>query len=238
MPKAPKWLFDVAEKLMPKLPLMEVSSTELLSPAVKKICFTGDFDSLAFPVGCYIDFRVSDTEVRRYTVSNADINNRVLDFIVHLHAEAPGSSFMNQLKAGDKIDLNKPRGERRYYDEAAEKFVIFGDETSLALACSFLPVLKKNKHAFQFYFELDDQNKNLPAILGLENCTVFPKNGSFKNEAWISSLPAIQAPEWQDARFVLTGNVASAQAFRKVIKSKTKGKIVLQGYWLEGKQGL
>lgn len=238
MPSAPKWLFDAVDLLISKLPLVEVIYTELLSRSVKKIRFRGDFKNIHFPVGSYIDFRVSDTDARRYTVSNWDTENGFLEVIVHLHGDGPGCRFMNNLKAGDKINMNKPRGERNYYDSSAEKFIIFGDETSLALACSFLPVLKKNKHQFQFYFELDDENKNIPEQLGLENCTIFPKNGSFGNEEWISDLPVLKAVNCQTANFVLTGNVRSAQTFKKAIKIKAAKKIYLHGYWLEGKKGL
>jgi len=237
MPSAPKWLFDSVEFLMPKNPLAKITETIFLSPMVKKIRCSGELKNFNFKVGSYIDFRVNDTEARRYTVSYVDTKNGVLEFIVHLHGNGSGCSFMDSLKVGDNIKLNTPRAYN-YYDKSAEKFVIFGDETSLGLARSFLPVLKENNHLFQFYFELDDENKNVPEILGLENCTVFAKNGSFKNEEWISNLPIFKSVDWQNANFVLTGNVKSAQTFRRVIKNKTNGKVYLHGYWLEGKKGL
>jgi hypothetical protein len=74
--------------------------------------------------------------------------------------------------------------------------------------------------------------------LGIENYTVFRKDGSFRNEEWISNLPVITHAEWKNANFILTGNVISAQTFRRVVKSKTNGKVFLHGYWLEGKKGL
>jgi len=237
MPNAPKWIFDVAERLLPKLSLMEVVHLELLSPSVRKIRFSGDFSNLSYKVGSYIDFRVSDTAARRYTASYTDTQNGVIELIVHLHGEGSGSQFMANLKVGDKVNNNQPRAYR-YYDESAEKFVIFGDETSLGLARSFLPVLKKKQQKFTFIFELDEENKTIPELLGLENFNVFPKDGSFRNEAWISELPVIKASDWQDANFVLTGNAKSAQTFKKVIKDKTNGNVYLHGYWLEGKKGL
>jgi NADPH-dependent ferric siderophore reductase len=238
MPSAPKWLFDTVEHFIPKLPLVEVTHTQLLSRSVKKIRFKGDFKNAHFSVGAYIDFRVSDTEARRYTVSNADTQNGFMELIVHLHGNGPGCRFMNNLTAGSRINMNKPRGERNYYDKSAENFIIFGDETSLALACSFLPVLKKNKHQFQFYFELDNENKNVPELLGIENCLIFPKNGSFRNEEWISDLPVFRTVDHHKTNFILTGNGRSAQTFKKVIKIKGIQKIYLHGYWLEGKKGL
>lgn len=238
MPSAPKWLFDAVDLLMPKLPLVSINAVELLSPSLKKIQFKGDFKNLHFPVGAFVDFRVSETDARRYTVSLADPENGIIEMIVHLHGDGSGRHYMDSLKVGDLIDMNKPRGERSYYDPKAEKYVIFGDETSLGLACSFLPVLKQNNHQFLFYLEMDQENQHVPQQLGLENCVLFDKNRSFKNEDVIDDLPIFQTGNWDQATFVLTGNVSSAQRFKKVIKKKTKAKTYLHGYWLEGKRGL
>ncbi|UZR96366.1 FAD-binding oxidoreductase [Chondrinema litorale] len=237
MPNAPKWVFDVAERLMPKLPLMEVTKTESLSAEVKRVQFKGDFNTLNIQVGSYMDFRVSDTEVRRYTISYIDHKKSIIEFIVHIHGKGAGSQFMNNFQIGNIANVNQARAHK-YYEESVEKYVIFGDETSLGLACSFLPVLKQNGHQFQYYFELEDANKNVPQLLQLENFTVFPKNGSFENDNWLNYLPIFQTPDWQEYKFILTGNVKSAKAFRKLIKKKCNAKIILHGYWLEGKKGL
>ncbi len=238
MPSAPKWLFDVAERLLlPKIPLMEVSVSEYLSPTIKKIRFKGTFDSLQFQVGSYLDFRVSDTEARRYTVSYLDPKKEILEFIVHLHGEGQGRQFMENLKLGDKIVVSAPRSHK-CYEKSLKNYLIFGDETSLALACSFLPVLINNGHQFHFYFELEQVNQDIPKLLGIPNCTVFTKDGSFLNEAWISELPIFRSPASNDTTFVLTGNAKSVQAFKKTIKNQSKAKIFSHGYWLEGKKGL
>lgn len=237
MPNAPKWIFDVAERLLPKLSLMEVVNIETLTPTIKIIRFKGNLEKIIFQIGSYIDFRVSDTEVRRYTVGLVDSIQEHIEFIVYLNRKGTGCGFMNGLKIGDKINLNPPSA-RKYYDKYAEKFVIFGNETSLGLALTFLPVLKENKKQFQFYFKLDEENINVPKILGIENFRAFVKDSSFRNEEWVSNLPVMNSIEWQNANFVLTGNVKSAQTFWKVIKNKTNRKVHLHGYWLEGKKGL
>lgn len=149
-----------------------------------------------------------------------------MEIIVHLHGDGNGSEFMDNLKTGDKITLNKPRTDLRYYDKSVEKYVIFGDESSLGLVRSFLPAFQKNNHKFQFIFELDNENKFVPELLGLKNCFVFTKNGLFRNEEWVGDLPVLTIPEWREANFVLTGNVKSAQTFRKVINNKINGKYI------------
>ncbi|GEM63092.1 hypothetical protein SF1_10740 [Sphingobacterium faecium NBRC 15299] len=99
-------------------------------------------------------------------------------------------------------------------------------------------MLKQNKHLFQFYLELDDENKEVPALLGLENYQIFPKDGSFSQEKWIADLPLFYDETWLDASYILVGNVISIQTFRKVLKNKGAKRISAQGYWLQGKKGL
>jgi len=55
----------------------------------------------------------------------------------------------------------------------------------------------------------------------------------------IANLPFFKTNKWKTSNFVLTGNVKSMQNFKKVLKSHGFiGKIMTQGYWLEGKTGL
>ncbi|MNK17915.1 anthranilate dioxygenase reductase [compost metagenome] len=238
MPSAPKWLFDAVELIITKLSSITIRNVELLSPSLKKIQFHGDFSRIDFPVGAYIDFRVNENDARRYTVSHVDTEKALLELIVHLHGDGPGKNYMDRLQIGDLIDLNRPRSERNYYAKSANRLVIFGDETSLGVACAFLPELKRKGHPFQYYLELDEENMNVPERLKLENYVVFPKHGTFQNQEWLEKLSVLNDPAWAEANFVLTGNVKSAQAFKKAIKSKTNGKVFLHGYWLEGKKGL
>ncbi|ANI89757.1 oxidoreductase [Arachidicoccus ginsenosidimutans] len=238
MPRAPKWLFDTVDLLTTKLPDVTVDETVFLSPSVKKIRMSGVFDKVKLTVGAYIDFRVTETEVRRYTVSNFDKETQSMEFIVHLHGKGCGADYMNALQPGDVLSLNKPSTMIKYYDSSFQQYIIFGDESSLGLAQSFAPVLKQNKHIFQFIFELDEENLKIPEILGLESVIVYPKTGLFKNEEWIKQLPVFPLQNEDHIKFILTGNVKSAQTFRKVIKDTTKSKVYLHGYWLEGKKGL
>ena len=166
-----------------------------------------------------------------------DMKESTLDIIFHIHNQGVGSRYIENLETGDAIYVSEPRG-KKLYDPAIKQQLVFGDETSLGLACSFLPFLKQNQQQYRFYFELAEENKDVPGLLGLENCTVFPKHGLFRNEKWINDLPFFKSPDWATAAFALTGNVNSVQAFRKVLKNNTKGKIFSRGYWLEGKKGL
>lgn len=231
----PKWVGDLFSSALS--PNMKILSVECLSPHIKRIRFQGDIYKMNFEIGYASVIRVTETAYRNYTVAYYNKQQGIFDIVFHIHGNGPGSGYANNLQAGDEIFISGPRG-KKFYDAKAGKHFIFGDETTLGLACSFLPVLEQGRHEFQCYFELEEENKDVPRLLGLKNYTVFPKNGSFRNEKWLSELPVFQKEEWRDASFVLAGNVRSVQAFRKVLKNRNASKVASQGYWLEGKSGL
>lgn len=217
-----------------KIPLMTVLETTYINPHFKKIRFEGNIIGMDFQVGYAVAVRVSDTEYRNYTASFADTKTGMLEIIVHLHHNAPGATFMAALDVDDTIRVSMPRG-KKIYDPAVKKHHIFGDETSLGLACAFLPLLKKGNHSYHFYFELDAENKSVPGLLGIENYSVFEKRETFQNEELIAELLI----DIQECNFIITGNALSAQTIRKVLKRNTvKGKIYTQAYWANGKKGL
>jgi NADPH-dependent ferric siderophore reductase len=218
-------------------PNVKVLETNYISPNIKRIRFQGDISKWNFKIGYASVIRVSETEFRNYTVARHDKENGAFDIIFHIHGNGVGSQFIDNLKAGYELFVSPPRG-KNLYDPNVKQQLFFGDETSLGVACALLPLLKKKNHQFQFYFELDEENKNVPELLGMDNCIVFPKKDSFRNEKWINELPLFKTTEWNTANFALVGNVKSVQTFRKVLKNKPKGNVYSQGYWLEGKKGL
>ncbi|MBL3658298.1 FAD-binding oxidoreductase [Fulvivirga sediminis] len=239
MPTAPKWVNDAFETLASSMMrTVEVVGTTTITPQLKKIRFQGDFKTLRFEIGYSISFRINAKDTRHYTVSYGNCEEGILEVIAHIHGNAPGSNFMKQLKPGDVVKMAIPFGPKQY-DPEIKKQLIFGDETSLSLMLAFLPVLQQNKHQYQFYIELNEENISVPKILGLDNYTVFSKHEVFRNKEKIRELPIFKNGDWKNANIVLTGNINSLQNFRKVFKEHNhKGKPFVKGFWLEGKKGL
>lgn len=235
--KLPKWAADLTEKTGSIMSAMRVAETVYISPNVKKIRFQGDISRMNFQIGYANVIRVSDTEFRNYTAAYHNVRDGILDIIFHMHGNGVGGRYIDTLQPEDELRISIPRG-KKMYDETIRQQFIFGDETSLGLACSILPILQKNNHQYQFYFELDSENQHVPDLLGLENYTVFAKNNTFKNQQWINELAVFNTDEWKTSNYILTGNANSVQTFRKVLKGKSRVNIVSQGYWLEGKKGL
>lgn len=231
----PRWVSNLfGSTLHPNAKVLEIF---WISRNIKKIRFQGDISKWNFQIGYASVVRVSETEFRNYTVAYYDLKKGIFDIVFHIHGNGVGSIYINNLKVDDKIFISPPRG-KNLYDPSVKNQIVFGDETSLGLVCSFLPILKQSQHQFEFYFELDEENKNVPKLLKIENSTIFSKKGLFKNENQINDLIVFQTVDWQISNFILTGNVKSVQIFRKILKSATTGKIFSQGYWLEGKKGL
>ncbi len=221
------------------LRMVKVEQVTYLNPNIKTIRLKGNFSALHFAPGFTVSFRVSPTESRHYTVSQVDPSARFIECIVHIHGNAPGASYINELQPGDEKIKLAVLGSDKQYDAKVKKQIIFGDETSLSLMLSFLPVLRQNEHDYQFFIELDEDNRNIPEKIGLDNCTVFFFIYLFRDQDKIQQLSLFNDEEWSDANMVLTGNVRSLQNFRKVLKENShKGKIYAKGYWLEGKKGL
>lgn len=239
MPTAPKWLNDALEKIAPSfIRLVKVEKSVYLNPHLKKVRLKGNFTSLDFAPGFTISFRVTPTESRHYTVC-ADDSKKYIEFIAHLHGNAVGADYINNLQPDDQEIKLAVLGSDKQYDPKVEKQLIFGDETSLSLMLSFLPFLKKNNHQFMFYIELEEENMIIPEEIGLYNYTVFSKRDVFRNVEEIQQLTLLNDSEWSDANVILTGNVKSVQNFRKALKlNNHKGRIYVKGYWLEGKKGL
>jgi NADPH-dependent ferric siderophore reductase len=239
MPKAPKWFNDTVETLISsKMPLVRVTEMEYLTPCIKRIRLQGDLKGLTFHPGYAISVRINDTEYRNYTPAFEDVEKGIIELIVHLHGDAPGSRYMNNLSTGDELKLVPPRG-KKVYSENVKQYFFFGDETTVALAYALNERVKKNKALLQFYFELDTENKNIPAILGLDNYNVFSKNKSFIEIDLINKWPLFQGPGVKDACFIVTGNATSVQTVRRALKQHAvSGNIIAQAYWAAGKTGL
>lgn len=231
----PKWVGDLfANSLHPNSKAIEIS---YITPEIKKIRFKGDIAKMSFEIGLANAIRVSETEFRNYTVAYYDKKNGIFDILFHIHGNGIGSQYINAVKRDDELYISIPRGRKIYNSNIKQQF-FFGDETSFGVAYALLHFFKKNNHQFQFYFELNEINKGVPEQLGLENVSIYPKKGLFKDEEWLSNLPPLKTEEWNEANFILLGNAKSVQIFRKILKNKTRGNIESQGYWLEGKKGL
>ncbi|WP_413512364.1 FAD-binding oxidoreductase [Myroides odoratus] len=230
----PKWLTSLfGQALQPNVKSIEIDA---LSPEIKRIRFKGDLSKWNMQLGYASVIRISETEFRNYTIASYDQVQGIFDVIFYINGKGIGSQKIGTLQKEEVLFISPPRG-KRMYESSVHQQVFFGDETSLGLAYSLFPLLKQNNHQFHFYFELNPANNHLPAVLGLDNYTVKTKDKNLDTEKWNHLLDSSTWIDWEEAAFILTGNAITIQQQRKILKERKAGKILSQGYWVEGKKG-
>lgn len=234
-----KWIQQAFDGIMGSfMRTFIVLETRYLSSQIKVIRCKGDLTGYSDQVGHAVAILVAPMQYRNYTPSFIDIENGVLDIVCHIHGNGPGSDFFYNISAGDVIQMSNPRGFKYYNSEVLQQ-VFFGDETSLGTALSMHTAMQNKQHQFQFIFELEEDNKEVPQELGLENTLVFTQKDIFYDVEKLKELDLFKSKEWKSANYVLTGNVQAIQTIRKLLKVQKAGeKIFTKGYWLQGKKAL
>jgi NADPH-dependent ferric siderophore reductase len=243
MPSIPKWIGDTMEAVFSGMIVpVSVVGVEYIFPELKKISMQGDFSKMKFTPGNVIEFRVTNTDFRHYTISSFDKEKGVCEMLVYLHGQGVGSLWIDDLKAGDRLKMMGPGGKMSYQSSFQHHFV-FGDETSLGLLFCMERTAIKNGQSFIGLVELEKWHVDWVNYLKNENIKL--TESSFEN-------PAQQAidllGQWKNylnenitnTCFYLTGRAKSIQRFRKFLKDKgvASKQIKTEPYWAEGKNGL
>jgi NADPH-dependent ferric siderophore reductase len=242
MPNVPKWVADQMENILSsKFMQVEVAAVINYSAEIKKITFKADLSRVDFYAGSAINFRAGDTEIRHYTPSAFDSAAGTFEVLFHVHGNGPGSNLAGRLRPGDRLKVSVPGG-RRLYDKDKAFHFFFGDETSLSFYDAVRREVIKNNQWPMGIFELNEINRHVPEDLGYDVKTVLrtPENPAREAvtllDGYVNTIPGL----FKDTAFYLTGNVASVQKFRAVLKKHgiSSKNIKLQGYWAEGSVGL
>jgi NADPH-dependent ferric siderophore reductase len=242
MPNVPKWIADQMENLLSSKYLdVEVIETIKYSEELKKIIFSADLQNIDCHPGSSMIFRASDRELRHYTPYNFAKAAGSFEVMFHLHGKGPGSALAARMLPGDRLKISAPGG-KKLYEPKGDYHYFFGDETSLSFYFALMEEIHRNSQVCRGVLELNEGNLNVPEDLGCDIRTVLrsPENPASTAiavlEADLAAIPRIL----RQAVFYLTGNVASVQAFRKVLRSLgvASRNIKLQGYWAEGSVGL
>jgi len=242
MPHIPKWLGDTIETVFSRMITpVEVSGVEYFLPDLKKIVMKGDFSKLNFLPGNVIEFRVTATEFRHYTVSAFDKAQQTCEMLIYLHDRGVGSKWAQNLKTGDKLGLMGPTSRIKYKTDHKAHF-IFGDETSVGLMQFMAKEAGRRGHSYHCLAELDESNCRWLEALDIPACVVSKEYEPAARPAVeaIAARPADFWQQWSNAAFYLTGRAKSIQAVRKALVAQgiAMKNIFTEPYWAEGKKGL
>ena len=174
--------------------------------------------------------------MRTYTPMSWDEQRGATAFLVYLHGDSPGAKWGRDVKAGDTVQFFGPR-RSLVLDEGTAPVVLFGDETSFAVAHAFRTAAKRDVTPL---FEVSNRMDCRQALreLGFEGQDV-------KREAGDAHLAVVHERLREALRakpgatLVMTGRAQSIQALRAKLRSDgERATPKVKAYWAVGKEGL
>ncbi len=239
MPSMPKWLNDTMENILSSKYIRETTVTEIqnISENLKRIKFSSNLQGLEYKPGYSIEFRVNDTDYRRYTPYNFDKINNTFEILFHVHGNTVGCNYLQNLNIGDCIKYIIPRG-KDIFKNNLEHHIVIGDETALGAALSIKNEVEGYSHySFDSIFELNNHQilKDLE-LYGYYTLIDDPE----KIIESIDFLVDEKIIQLEESAFYIFGNGKTLQNVRKSLKQKniSSYQIFSQAYWIEGKKGL
>ncbi|HEY0466933.1 MAG TPA: siderophore-interacting protein [Polyangiaceae bacterium] len=174
---------------------------------------------------------------RTYTPIDWDAQAGRTRILGYAHGDGPGSSWLRDLRPGDECDLFGP-GASLDARSLPSQLAVFGDETSIGLACALAS--QDHGRPVRCYFEVDDVGRveEVIATLGLGNVTCFGKQSG---DAHLQQLEAaLQSLAADGASFVLTGKASTIQGLKRSLKLRAvpASRVAARAYWAPGKTGL
>ena len=124
---------------------LEVVETEILAPGLQRMIVTAPgLDGLRYTAGQDLMLRIPrpDGSVtnRRYTIRRFDATRAEVTIDVSLHGAGPGTDWIREARAGDRIDAIGPRGKITPRLDATWH-VFIGDETGMPGALAMIEAL-------------------------------------------------------------------------------------------------
>lgn len=175
-----------------------------------------------------------DEGMRTYTPFGFDAAKRSMQLLAWLHAkESPGARWASEVSPGAHVTYFGPRRSLRL-DALTGHVVVFGDETSFALARS---LFEARRATVQGIFEVFDPHECSTVLdtLGLEHRTLLARTADLRHLDQAVAAIAASTP----THLVLTGNAKSIQRLRTTLKQASLSVPQLtKAYWAEGKRGL
>lgn len=174
--------------------------------------------------------------MRTYTPLTWDEERGATSFLVYLHGDSPGAKWGREVKVGDTVSFFGPR--RSLFLEAADApVVLFGDETSFAVAYAFRTAARRDVTSV---FEVTEPDACSPVLreLGIAGEVVTREPGDAHLARLYERLrDALRAKP--GAVLVMTGRAQAIQALRARLRGDgDRATPKVKAYWAVGKTGL
>jgi NADPH-dependent ferric siderophore reductase len=230
-----------------------ISSVTALSDRFRLIELRGDaLKGVAWTPGDKIQVAIGSGFTRRtYTPISWDATVGTTRLLVYLHGGGAGSQWASDLQPGDLCDFSGPR-KSLDVSVLASDTILFGDETSFALAAAAAAAATATATATataysgmrqgetHCVFEVDDTVAAQAVIdrLGLRDASVIERQpAGVHHDVLFKRLAGFLS---DDADFILTGQASAIRYLHHSLKlgGLPASRLRVKAYWAQGKTGL
>lgn len=216
-----------------------ISAITALSDRFRLIELRGDaLKGVAWTPGDKIQVAIGSGFTRRtYTPISWDATTGTTRLLVYLHGQGAGSRWADNLKIGDACDFSGPRRSLDVSALASET-IVFGDETSFALATAACQ--GTHQSGIHCVFEVENTVAAQAVIdqLGLRSTSLIARRPADAHHPSLSQK--MTAFMMDETDFLLTGKAASIRYLHHAMKQGglSASRLRVKAYWAEGKTGL
>lgn len=215
-----------------------VAAVAVLSEHFRLIDLEGEgLKGLKWTVGQKLQISMgSGMTSRTYTPMSWDAEGGKTRLLAFAHGEGPGSRWVAGLREGDMCQVFGPRGSLDLSGLDAP-LVLFGDETSFALAASLRAIPRARASSVFEVTDIAESSVVLEAV-GLGDAMLIARVADDAHLPGIATELSSRAAS--GASFVLTGKAQSIQHVSCVLKTAGAGssRMKAKAYWAPGKTGL
>lgn len=215
-----------------------IAAVKPLSAHFRLIDIEGDaLKDIAWAVGQKLQIAMgTGMTTRTYTPISWEAGQGRTRLLAFAHGDGPGSRWIEGLRQGDACQFFGPRRSLDFSGLAAP-LVLFGDETSFALAAALRAAAARGVTCLFEVGEIAESRSVLEAT-GLGDATLIER---VANNAHLGEI-ATKVAELggSGASFVLTGKAQSIQHVSRALKTMGVGpsRVKAKAYWAPGKTGL
>lgn len=225
-----KWIFHQ----------LAIESIDEVAPRFRRLSLRGEaLKGASFSAGDKVQV-VLDPGFRTYTPFALDPQHGHMSLLVFMHGDTPGSSWGRSARVGDAVRVFGPRGSLPLASWQTPA-VIFGDETSFALARS-LREHRGGAGSIHCVFEVSDRGAAAAALASLELSGAELIERREGDDHLSEAAQRVQAAleKRPGSKLALTGKAQSIQSVRRALRERavSHGGEKVKAYWSPGKRGL
>lgn len=222
-----------------------VVETEMVARQMKRVRLAGkEFRHLNWKPGQQIRLKVDSftklhDAVRTYSIWRYEPDEGIIDLLMYMHGEGPGSAWVEKVKTGDVATFVGPTG-KFVLDETAPYYLFAAEETGAVAVQAICQKLPATARALGV-LEADTAGDEIPPLPG----RVFPwvyRNGkpASPTSGLVDAVKRLELPAEPGLAYI-AGETQSCVAIRNYLlneKGWPKKNIQTKPFWEAGKTGL